>query len=61
MIIINTIGWILLWFIGMFVVPLLAGIIRIYFGGDEDDANIFFWGTFILYWIATAIGLILTK
>ncbi len=57
---INFIGWLLLWLIGMFVMPLIIAIVYGYLTDfkDQETATFVFWLSFILYWIGSAIGLI---
>ena len=57
----HGIGYTILWFIGMFSIPLIIMLIHGYFTDffDKETAMIIFWTTFILYWILSAILLIL--
>jgi len=60
---IHGIGFVLLWVIGMFLIPLVCTIGYIFFveSHDEEFNHLIFWSLFILYWIATALFLIFFK
>lgn len=56
----NILGWVILWGIGLAVVPLLAGVVSTFItDGDESIADYTFVVALILYLIGTAISLIL--
>jgi len=57
----NGIGYVILWFIGMFVIPLFVAVFPIFLGySNEDLADISFWIALVIfiYWILTSIILI---
>lgn len=56
----NIFGWAILWAMGVFVVPTIAALIGIaVFNLEQDEATATFVVVLILYWIATAIFLII--
>jgi hypothetical protein len=57
--IVHVLGWYLLWVIGLFIVPVVSGIIAIFCGTESDGAMITFFITGILYLVGTGILLII--
>jgi len=57
----NGAGLAILWFIGMFALPMLAMLLYGFITGfdDMEFAGIAFFVTFVLYWIASGVILIL--
>lgn len=56
----HTIGWLVLWNIGMFVIPIITMLLWGFATkfNNEDDARLIFWITFVLYWVVSGVILI---